>query len=248
MIPITLEDLVKKNLIQELAFPSRDLNYARTIFQELKEIGVGRVFISESEEPELIKLGKGYRGLVILGEVGGKRAALKILRSDAPLASLESEAEATKLANSVGVGPKLLAHSKHVLALEFVEGVSFDKWVKDLEKSRIDELRKVLRECFQQARLLDKIPLDHGELSDAKKHVIVKPDLSPVIIDFGKASIKRRPSNVTSFFSYIAFGPHSEKILRMLGVEKPPVDRSRKYKREMTDEVFKELLQSLNLY
>jgi len=247
MIPITLEKFREKGLLGELAFPSRNLRYAEKVLQELKEIGVEKLFISESDKPELIKLGKGYRGLVIMGEVEGRRAAIKILRTDASMGSLEREAEATRLANSVGIGPKVFAHSRHVLALEFIEGRSFDKWIKELDETREAELRRVLRECFRQARLLDKLPLDHGELSDAKKHIIVKRDLHPVIIDFGKASKRRKPSNVTSLFSYITFGPHSEKIMKMLKIEEPPVACSRSYKREMTDEAFFKLMRALNL-
>jgi len=247
MIPIELDRLRERGLLGELAYPSRDLGYAEEVLGELERIGVEYLFIREGDRAELVKLGKGYRGLVLLGVLGGVWAAVKILRTDAGIEGLEREAEATLLANTVGVGPRLYAHSRHVLAMEVVEGVSFDKWIEELEAERVDELRAVLGDCFRQARLLDKLLLDHGELSDAKRHIVIRPDLRPVILDFGKASARRRPSNVTSLLSYISFGPHSGKIMKMLRLEKPPLDKSRGYKRSMSDDAFLELLRGLNL-
>ncbi|MCD6421618.1 MAG: serine/threonine protein kinase [Thaumarchaeota archaeon] len=250
MISVSLERIGReKDLALSLSFPSKSMEYALMILDELEEIGVSEIyFVERAGSPAPLVLGKGYRGLVVKGRIEGRPAALKILRTDASINGLLKEAEATSLANSVAVGPKLLGYSKHVLALEFIEGSSIDSWLRDLPEEKASDLRIVLRRCFEDARRLDEIGLDHGELSDAKKHVIMRSDLKPVIIDFGKASRTRKPRNVTSLFSYLSFGPHSQKVLGMLGVRDPPLAHAKRYKRELSHSSFKDLLRAQNLF
>ena len=249
---ITFSDLRKiaasSDLLLELSFPTRSPEYAATILRELEEIGVNGIYLVEKPSfSRLMILGKGYRGIVVRGAMRNLDVAVKILRTDSPLASLFREAEATKLANEVGVGPRLLGYSSHVLVLEFIDGVSIGDWLENLEYAEVDLLKNVLRKCFHQAKALDEIGLDHGELSDARKHIIVKRDLNPVIIDFGKSGLRKKPSNVTSLFSYLTYGPQSEKTLSMLEVSEPPINEVKEYKRRMDSESFEKLLQALNL-
>jgi len=245
---LTLRELKDNpDLLLELSYPSRDLGYASMILEELEGCGVDGIYVEVEGGGELVKLGKGYRGVVFRGRMRGEDVALKVLRTDSTLRDLIEEAENTKLANSVGIGARLRASSKHVIALEYIDGVDLDTWLKGLDVGEVRSLKMVLASCFRQARALDEIGLDHGELGDARRHIILRRNLSPVIIDFGKASRRRRPSNVTSFFSYVTFGRHSSKILKMLGLSKPPIDSSRMYKLRMDEESFNKLLSSLNL-
>lgn len=232
----------------DLSFPARDTVYSSTVLRELEEIGVDGLYAEAATTGlKIIFVGKGCRGYVVRGRIRGLEAAMKILRTDTVLGGLDKEAEATEMANRIGVGPRLLGRSQHVLVLEYVEGKHLGEWVEGLAVAEVDALKNVLRKCFLQARLLDELCLDHGELSDARKHVIIKPDLEPVLIDFGKARIKSKPSNVTSFFSYITFGPQSRKILQMLEVRDPPIHVSQRYKRDLDEESFDELMAALNL-
>jgi putative serine/threonine protein kinase len=249
MIYIDLDEIGgRENLILHLSFPKRSIEYASRILDDLRNIGVESIaFVEAGGRLEPLMLGKGYRGFVIRGRLKGGDAALKILRTDSTIPSLRREAETTLMANHVGVGPKVLGFTDIVLALELIEGMSLDKWLNMLEEDRLSELKMVIRACFEDARRLDMIGLDHGELSDVKKHVIVRPGLKPVIIDFGKASLMRRPSNVTSLFNYFLFGPYSWKIRRMLGIERPSLDNARGYKIKLSDECFQRLMESLNL-
>ncbi len=247
--PLNLEDFRGNlDLIMELAFPAKDRDYSLMILRELEEIGVDAIYVEFlADSLRIAFIGKGYRGIVIKGKTRGLDVAIKILRTNTAIRDLSKEAKATEMANSVGVGPKLLGYSRHVLVLEYVEGIGLGKWINGLAIEEVHVLKNVLRRCFLQARSLDVLGLDHGELSDARKHVIIRSNLDPVIIDFGKARIRDRPSNVTSFFSHIAFGPHSEKIMQMLGIREPPVDASRNYKRRFDEESFAELMKRLNL-
>ena len=249
MIYVGLDELKRRReLLVKLSFPSENLGYALKILEDLERLGVREIaFIEVGERLDPLVLGKGYRGLVLRARLEDKDAALKILRTDSTVSNLEKEAEATSLANSVNVGPLLLGYSSRVLVLELVEGVSLDRWLEEIDEKDSSKLKGVLRECFKDARKLDVIGLDHGELSDVRKHIIVRSNLEPVIIDFGKASRKRRPSNVTSLFSYFAFGPQSRKILKMLEIADPPLREVREYKRRMDHEAFMKLIRALNL-
>ncbi|MCS7132802.1 MAG: hypothetical protein N3F65_02855 [Nitrososphaeria archaeon] len=249
MIFLSLEEIRRnQDLLIGLSFPAREINYSLMVLGELEEMGVDGVY-SEATAAGLriAVIGKGYRGYIVKGRMRGLDAAVKILRTDAALGGFDREAELTMMANGIGVGPKLLGSSQHALVLEYVEGKHLGKWIEELSVDEVDALKNVLRKSFLQARSLDGLGLDHGELSDARKHVIVKPDLEPVIIDFGKARIKGRPSNVTSLFNYITFGQQSGKILQMLGVREPPIHVSQRYKRDPGEKSFNELMAALNL-
>jgi putative serine/threonine protein kinase len=109
---------------------------------------------------------------------------------------VQKEASNLKKANSIKVGPKLVDFNekeKWVL-MEFIKGELFcDFIVKEPPKK---DLLKVLKELFLQAKKLDKIGLDHGQLAGRGANILVTPKLKPIIIDFEKASQKRKPHNL----------------------------------------------------
>lgn len=120
-----------------------------------------------------------------------------------------------KKANSVEVGPKLLDTSENFLLMKFIKGPLLFQWISTLRgrgtKARI---RKVLRDILEQCWRLDKIGLDHGELSKAPKHIIVDEKDKPQIVDFETASVNRRVSNVTSMCQYLFIGSEVAKIVK----------------------------------
>lgn len=245
---ISLREIsARRALLKHLAYPSGDCEYSLRVLGEALELGVEGIYFVGEERLEPLRLGKGYRGVVLLARIGGDDVVLKVLRTDAGIGSLLKEAEMTARVNEVGVGPRLLGSAPHLIALEYVVGEDMDSWLGGVEAERAPEVKLVLRRCFEQARRLDEAGIDHGELSDAKKHIKVSEGLKPVILDFGKASITRKPRNVTSLFSYVTHGPHSRKILQVLSIPKPPLEAVRNYKRAPTSENFDKLLQLLNL-
>ena len=78
---------------------------------------------------------------------------------------MEREVELHKMANSVGVGPEIIGHSKNTILMDFVEGLSIIDWMK--QDNNIVESESVLRvsiDILEQCHLLDTIHLDHGQL------------------------------------------------------------------------------------
>jgi putative serine/threonine protein kinase len=128
---------------------------------------------------------------------------------------MQHEAEMLKLANKVGVGPRLTGVSVNFLAMEFAEGDLLPKWLANLKgRGTTEQINYVLRDVLEQCWLLDEAGLDHGELSHASKHIIVKRTGKPYILDFETASNTRRESNVTSICQYFFVGSKLAQTLR----------------------------------
>jgi len=110
----------------------------------------------------------------------------------------------------------------------------------------MDKRIKRKRECSYN---LDKIGLDHGELSNISKHVIISKSKATVI-DFESASTKRKVSNVTSAAQGIFIGSGISKSIKKI-YKIPPkekmVDALREYKHNPTRENFDKILKILKL-
>ncbi len=101
-------------------------------------------------------------------------------------------------------------------------------------------LKNILEQCYR----LDETGLDHGELSNAPKHIIVDVEDVPHLIDFETASINRRVSNVTSVCQYLFLGSKiADKVKEKRGKvdEKELVNVLRTYKRERTRKNFEKI-------
>ena len=90
--------------------------------------------------------------------------------------------------------------------------------------------------------------MDHGELSNLSKHVIVGKKIT--VIDFESSSTDRKVSNVTSATQALCIGSGISKIIgRVYKIPKKQkmISVLRKYKREQTRDSFENLLDILGL-
>jgi len=161
---------------------------------------------------------------------------------------MRHEAEMLKKANSVGVGPKLLDFTENFLLMQYIGGKLLPEWLNETENQSL--VKKILRNLLQQCFKLDQIGLDHGELSNASKHLIIDSKNKPYILDFETASDGRKPANLTSLAQYLFISkPISEKIANIIGEidRQRLVDALRKYKREKTEENFEGVLEVCHL-
>lgn len=183
------------------AYPSGESERVSEVLRELELLGLAGIGVAESTgklAPFL--LGKGGRGMVFLGLVDEACVAVKVARTDAAVPTMEQEATHLRKANTVNVGPKLFNHSTHIIVMEYVEGETLAEFIAT--KSRI-EIAEIVEQVLDQAHLLDKIHLDHGQLSNSSDHVIISPRGKPCIIDYSHSSQQRKPRNVTAFTSYL---------------------------------------------
>lgn len=194
-------------------------------------------------------LGKGCVSVVVASRFEEGVAALKIRRVDANRPNLNQEAELLSLANRVGVGPTLYRHTDNFILMELVVGVNLPQWIKDLKgRGASSRLRNVCISLLEKCWKLDQVGLDHGELSNLNKHVIVGGRVE--IVDFESASTRRRVRNLTSAAQYLFVGgPESRKVRKMLSIkdQQGVIEAIRFYKKHRTEEAFQTLLERLKL-
>jgi len=152
-----------------------------------------------------------------------------------------------KIANSVGVGPKHISSSKNCVLMDLANGMKIIDLImkKDNKKSKIKSIAlDVLEQCYK----LDKIGLDHGELSNLNKHVIVGDAVT--IIDFESASVKRRVANVTAATQCLFIGSAiARKVCKLLkiGARDEIIRSLREYKSDKSKENLERLQKVLGL-
>jgi len=218
--------------------------------KELKALGVESIsFQGELQVGTISILGKGYVGVVVLGKIGRKKVAVKIRRNDSPRKNLKKEAELLKITNRSNVGPKLVDFSKNFLVMEYLEGKKIRDWIYNLKKKgSSSQLKTVIKKVLEDCYSLDRIGLDHGELSNITKHVIIGNKTT--IIDFESSSTDRKVSNVTSATQALCIGSRISKIVG--GMYKIPkkekmISVLREYKQKQTRDSFEKLLDVLKL-
>ena len=170
-------------------YPKGTKAQIKSRIKELENLGVESIsFQGKLEIGTINILGKGYVGIVVLGKIGRKKVAVKIRRNDSPRKNLKKEAELLKIINKHKIGPKLIASSKNFLVMEYLDGEKIGDWVDGLKKKGSSTqlkiiIKKVLEDCYS----LDRIGLDHGELSNLTKLVIVGRKIT--VIDFESSSM-----------------------------------------------------------
>ena len=231
-------------------YPKGTRAQIKSRIKELKALGVESIsFQGELQVGTISILGKGYVGVVVLGKIGRKKVAVKIRRSDSPRKNLKKEAELLGITNQSNVGPKLVNFSKNFLVMEYLEGKKIGDWVGSLKKKgNSPQLKTVIKKILEDCYSLDRIGLDHGELSNLSKHVIIGRKIT--ILDFESSSVDRRVSNVTSATQAFYIGSGISKIVNPLckpSRKSKIISVLRKYKTDQTKENFLDLLKVLNL-
>src|SRR5208337_4386743 len=201
---------------QILCYPKPEKGELKKRLKELGTLGITALeFRGPKRVSNVIVLGKGCVGIVLVAHANNKKAALKVRRLDADRQMMRHEAEMLEKANTVKVGPKLLGYTGNMVLMQFVNGFLLPEWLR--KRVGKVQVQKVLHELLEQCWLLDSIGLDHGELSHAPKHVIVDRANRPVIVDFETASVNRRPANVTSICQFLFISDIAREVAGKIG-------------------------------
>ena len=245
----TLDQLVRTPYLQVLTYPKLSLRTAKQRVRQLEKLGVESLtFQGRAKIGRLGLLGIGTVGIAVRCTAGGKDYALKIRRTDANRPSLEEEYKLTTFANRLGVGAPVQGHTKDFLVMKLLEYVEFSDWLRQLKgEGTRSRAREMVHEILNQCRTLDIMGLDHGQLSNLRKHVVVAEG-RPWIIDFESASRSRRPSNVTSAAQHLLVGGRVSPLLRrLLGLRGtgPLLEILKEYKTTLDDFHYARLLEHL---
>ena len=246
---VSLEELGEEKYCSVLCYPKCEKEEFERRFRELQKLGVQKLeFMGEKSVFDMPVLGKGCVGVVIVAYTRYGRAALKIRRVDADRKDMFHEGEMLRTANKIGVGTKLFEISRNFLLMELIEGNHFPEWIKSLKENNHSRLRLVLKSILEQCYNLDNLGLDHGELSNAQKHIIIDVSNNPHLIDFETASINRRVSNVSSVCQYLFLGSQiSHTVNEKMGEleKKILIDTIRIYKHQRTKNNFEKILNQI---
>jgi putative serine/threonine protein kinase len=246
-----VDALVRTPYIQVLTYPRISLREAKSRIKQLSSLGVSElVFEGHAKVGRLGILGLGTVGVVVRARAGGEMFALKIRRTDANRPDMEQEFRITTHANRIGVGPPVYSHSKDLILMKLLESQEIGEWLRGLSgPGSRQRTRDLLHSLLNQCRKLDIIGIDHGQLSNLRKHAVVAEG-RPWIIDFESAGTTRKPRNVTTAAQYLLIGGAiSPMVRRTLGIRetKALLKLLAEYKRDLSDFAYAKILEHLKL-
>ena len=247
----SLDLLAKTPYIQILTYPRISSKDAKARVRQLRALGVDElVFEGPSKVGRLWILGLGTVGIVVKARSGGELRAVKIRRTDANRPSMDDEVRIATAANRVGVGPQVLAHTRDMILMELLDAQEISEWLAGLEgEGKRAAVRSLVHSLLNQCRTLDIMGIDHGQLSNLRKHAVVSGG-KVSIIDFESASRGRRPRNVTTAAQYLfvggALSPSLRRALGFRDTEKLK-ELLAAYKRDLSDYAYSKLLEHLKV-
>ena len=245
------QDLSRTPYILILTYPKISLRQAKSRIKQVQLLGVDElVFEGHARVGSLGILGLGTVGIVVKARAGDRLCALKIRRTDANRPDMEEEVRLATLANRVGVGPEIYGHTEDMILMKLLESQEIVDWLRGLRgKGRRDQVRQMLHSLLNQCRTLDIMGIDHGQLSNLRKHAVIAEG-KPWIIDFESAGTERRPKNVTTAAQYLLVGGGLSPLMRRtLGVRDTENLKRLlgEYKRDLSDYSYSKILEYLKL-
>jgi putative serine/threonine protein kinase len=235
------DELNKKSHGAVICYPGTNLSSFESRVDQLKSLRVSKlIFAGNSKVGRLGIIGRGCVSIVVKARLESERepVALKIRRVDADRTDMRRDFELQCFANTFGVGPRAISSSADLFSMEYIDSTKLGNWFARL-RTRSPKIYTgaLIRNALEQCFLLDSHGLDHGELSNPTKHVLIRNNGKPetVIIDYESASRGRRVSNLTSVSQFFFMSSsQSKKVRKILGFtrfsEKKLISLLREYK------------------
>lgn len=249
---ISVRDLADPPFSLLLSYPRVDRNRITSLIDKLVQAGVSNVHLDgETQISGLKLLGKGCTSIVFEATFRNKPSAVKVLRIDTDRATLRNEAKFLERVNTSSIGPKLYYVSDEFIIMELVRGPLIFNFMTAIRgKGTARRTRLIISDILSQCFILDQKNIAHCELSNPTKHIIIKDNKEPVIIDFESASLNKKYSNVTSLAqSLFVGGKYAPRIRRMIGIKNTgEVIRALREYKQKTDQIsFNKILNTLKL-
>ncbi|MGQ9542750.1 MAG: RIO1 family regulatory kinase/ATPase [Candidatus Bathyarchaeia archaeon] len=236
-----------------ICYPRHDEDERKVRLRELQAVGVEYILLRGSKFIDGIRIiGKGCTSVAVLAMTSSGLAVVKIRRTDADRKDMFHEVDMLTYVNSFGIGPRLLNYTENFILMEYADGRLIKDWLTNIVQYELDRVRSTLNSLMVQCRLMDRMLIDHGELANASKHVIIRTyDWMPVIVDFETASRTRRVRNLTSICQYLFMDESNLKyIQRVVG----PVslrslrEKLKEYKHRKSEEDFLKIMKICNMH
>jgi putative serine/threonine protein kinase len=133
--------------------------------------------------------------------------------------------------------------------MEFIDGLTIIDWIRQQQNLSTYKVRDIVVTVLKKCYDLDKIHLDHGELSRLDRHVLISEHDNVNIIDFESSSNLRKISNVTSATQALLLnGMIARRINDLLNIPKNEIIQIlRLYKQKPTKYNFDRLIQIVRM-
>jgi len=242
--------ITSSELVTIICYPNFSIEDYTARLNEIRSLGINAILVGgRTKIGRMNIVGKGCVGLVIKVEIEDRIYACKIRRTDADRKDMRREALLHTIANSIGVGPNLFAHTENFIIMEFINGLTIIDWIRQQQNLSAYKVRDIVVTVLKKCYDLDKIHLDHGELSRLDRHVIISEYDNVNIIDFESSSNLRKISNVTSATQALLLnGVIARRINGLLNIQKNEIIQIlRLYKQKPTRHNFDRLIHIIRM-
>jgi len=180
---------------------------------------------------DLKKISQGWRGVIYCALWRGRRVAVKVARSEEKIKALRKEMSILLRLKGEEGFPEIIFRGEDFFVYPFIEGTPFGKLQLTPEKRK-----EVLRKVLILARKLDRMGIDHGELTRIEKNVLVTEKGDVYLLDFERGTEKGKGRNVNQFI----------QVLRREGILSPEeaVHLGKEYRRN-GEGAFKKLMDKI---
>lgn len=242
IILVIFSSLTKKDKIDEFIARNlmeyKELIKKHVFFEDLLVYLIKKSGLLKKLEKTKIKniryFTKGHRGVLFTGLYGRKKIVIKAkLAQSKAIGRIQNEINYLKVLNKKKIGPKLLFHDKDYFAYEFIAG----NFIADhLEKINKKDIKKIIRNIFNQCFIMDKLMIDKEEMHHPYKHIIVDKKGKATLLDFERCRKTKKPKNVTQFCDYIS-SKYLSSILEKKKIKvskKKMISLAKRYKKEQS--------------
>ena len=194
-----VEEFIKNNLLE-----FEELEKIHIFFEDIHIYLLKKSeFLRNLENKKIANikyLAKGHRGLLFTGIYQNKKVTVKSKNPQSTaFGRIENEAKWLRKLNKHKIGPKLLFTDKNYFVYEYIDG---DFIVDFIKKSTKTNIKKAMKNIFNQLFLLDKLKVDKEEMHHPLKHIIMSKN-RPFLIDFERLHHVKNPKNVTQFCQFM---------------------------------------------
>jgi len=147
------------------------------------------------------EIDSGKHGVVYKAIYQNKEVAIKVKNPKSHSQNTAIlEAHYLEKVNLLGIGPKLILKTEDYVVMEFIDGERIDRFIQN---ASITDKKMVMQKVLEQMEKLDKAGINKMEMTNPYKHIIIKSNLEPVLIDFERARFNLKPQNISQFKEYL---------------------------------------------
>ena len=198
-----IDELIEDNCLKKEELERKELPFVEMLYVYKIRKSPLLLNLEQKRIFNIKKFAEGHRGIIYAGKLGSRKVAIKARRKDsAAKGNIANEAKWLKILNRHNIGPRLISSGRDYFIYEFVEGRFIMDFINSCSSKRM--VAAVIKNVFQQCRMLDKLKVNKGEMLRPYKHIII--DKKPVMVDFERCKKTRKPKNITQFCQFLVSG------------------------------------------